>query len=85
MATQLIFKFELGWLLRDGFIKMVKDIWENTVDGQTLMERWQGKIRKLRQYLRGWVKNTSDQYKKEKKEILNTLDSLDKKAGHTPL
>jgi hypothetical protein len=61
---------------------MVKDIWEHTVEGQTLMEKWQGNIRRLRQYLRGWAKITSDQYKKEKKEILNTLDSLDKKEEH---
>jgi hypothetical protein len=30
-------------------------------------------------------KNMSGQYKKEKKEIINTLDTLDKKAEHTPL
>jgi hypothetical protein len=35
--------------------------------------------------LRGWAKNTNGQYKKEKKEILNTLDTLDNKAEHTPL
>jgi hypothetical protein len=34
--------------------------------------------------LRGWAKNISGQYKKEKKEILDTLDGLDKKAKHTP-
>jgi hypothetical protein len=85
MPTQPMFKFELGWLLRDGFMDLVRDIWEHTVVGRTPMERWQGKIRRLRQYLRGWTKNTSGQYKKEKKEILNTLDMLDKKAEHTPL
>jgi hypothetical protein len=40
---------------------------------------------RLRQYLRGWAKNISGQYKKGKKEIVNTLDTLDKKAEHTPL
>jgi hypothetical protein len=80
-----MFKFELGWLLRDSFMEMVRDIWENTVVGQTPMERWQGMIHRLRQYLRGWAKNTSGQYKKEKKEILKALDTLDKKAEHTPL
>jgi hypothetical protein len=35
--------------------------------------------------LRGWAKNTSGQYKKEKKHILNNLDLLDKKAESTPL
>jgi hypothetical protein len=67
MATKHMFKFELGWLLRDGFMEMVKDIWKHIVEGHTLMERWQGKNRRLRQYLRGWVKITSGQYKKEKK------------------
>jgi exonuclease III len=40
MATQPMFKFKLGWLLRDGFIKMVRDIWTNTLVGSTPMERW---------------------------------------------
>jgi hypothetical protein len=44
------------------------------------MENWQAKIRKLRQHLRGWAKNVSGAYKKEKKGILNSLDVLDKKA-----
>jgi hypothetical protein len=47
--------------------------------GGTPMERWQCKIRRLRQHLRGWAKNVSGHYKKEKKEILNTQDMLDKK------
>jgi hypothetical protein len=55
------------------------------VVGNTPMETWQGKIHRLRHYLRGWTKNTCGQYNKGKKEILNTLDMLDKKAEHTPL
>jgi hypothetical protein len=35
--------------------------------------------------LRGWAKNASGQYKKEKKHILNTLDFLDKKVESTRL
>jgi hypothetical protein len=70
MTTQPMFKFELGWPLRDGFMDLVRDIWEHTVVGRTPMERWQGKIRRLRQYLRGWAKNTSGQCKKEKKRYL---------------
>jgi hypothetical protein len=85
IATSPMFKFELGWLLRDGFMDMVRDIWMNTTVGCTPMERWQGKIRRLRQHLRGWTKNISGQYKKEKKEILNTVDILDKKAENIPL
>ena len=75
-----MFKFELRWLLRDGFFDIVKDIWENTVRGQTSLERWQFKIRRLRQHLRGWAKNVSGTYKKEKKQLLDKLSDLDKKA-----
>ena len=79
-ATQYQFKFELGWLLRDGFMDMVKEVWESVDPGPTPMETWQTKIRRLRQHLRGWAKNTSGILKKEKKKILDKLDSLDKKA-----
>jgi hypothetical protein len=80
-----MFKFELGWLLRDGFKEMVRDIWNNTKVGRMPMERLQGKIDRLRWYLRGWAKNISGDYKKEKIEILNMLDSLDKKAENIML
>ena len=49
-------------------------------DGHTPLEKWQAKIRRLRQYLRGWAKNVSGAYKKEKKILLEKLDELDKKA-----
>jgi hypothetical protein len=80
-----LFKFECGWLLREGFVNMIRGIWSSHSEGNNPTERWQGKIRRIRQHLRGWAKNTSGQYKKEMKHILNTLDLLDKKAESTPL
>jgi len=59
---------------------MVRDIWHSVVIESSPLERWQAKIRRLRQYLRGWAKNMSGTYKKEKNELLNKLDELDKKA-----
>jgi hypothetical protein len=49
------------------------------------MEIWQNKIRALRRYLRGWVKNINGTCKKEKKEILDKLEQLDKRAENTML
>ena len=60
------FKFELGWLLRDGFCDMLRDVWHSVLVEGTPLERWQAKIRRLRQYLKGWAKNVSGAYKKEK-------------------
>jgi predicted RNA-binding protein with RPS1 domain len=82
-----MFKFELGWLHRDGFIDMVSEVidmvsevWNSVVDRDDKMRCWQMKIRRLRQHLRGWAKHTSGVNKKEKKELLDMLDNLDKKA-----
>jgi hypothetical protein len=49
---------------------MVKEIWLSVQQGNTPLEKWQAKIRRLRQYLRGWAKNISGAYKKEKKIAL---------------
>jgi hypothetical protein len=62
------------------FCQYGKNIWLNEKAGSTPMEKWQAKIRRLRQHLRGWAKNVSGVYKKEKKDLLEKLDSLDKKA-----
>ena len=66
-SSQHSFKFELGWLLRDGFYDMVREVWSYESRGQSPMENWQAKIRKLRQHFRGWAKNVSGAYKKDKK------------------
>ena len=61
------------------------DVWNSTLVDGSPIERWQAKIRRLRQYLRGWAKSVSGAYKKEKIAILNKLDELDKKAEITAL
>ena len=79
------FKFERGWLIRDGFYDMVVQIWQSETSGSTPLERWQNKIRRLRQHLRGWAQHISGTYRKEKKKLLSLLDSLDKKAESVSL
>ena len=69
-GSPALFKFELGWLLQDGFVDMVSDIWHSVQLGNTPLQRWQAKIRRLHQYLRGWAKNVSGTYEKEKNSSL---------------
>jgi len=66
-TTNRPFKFERGWLIRDGFYDIVANIWQSPCSGLTPLERWQFKIRSLRQHLRGWAKHTAGSYRKEKK------------------
>jgi hypothetical protein len=47
------FKFEVGWLCRDGFSDMVKKVWEKPVAGSTPIQRWNNKLRSMRRYLGG--------------------------------
>jgi hypothetical protein len=74
------FKFELGWLLKEGFFNVVSKVWREEGRGTTSVQRWQNKIRRLRQFLRGWAKNMNGAYKKEKHELLRMAEELDKKA-----
>jgi hypothetical protein len=40
----------------EGFCDLVHEVWDNTIAIGSHLERWQAKIRRLRQYLRGWQK-----------------------------
>jgi hypothetical protein len=50
------FKFELGWLQRDGFHDMVRKVWERPVSGNTPILMWNNKICALRKHLSGWAR-----------------------------
>jgi hypothetical protein len=47
------FKFELKWLHRDGFLDMIKFIWDKSVVGNTPIQKWNNKLRSVRRYLGG--------------------------------
>jgi hypothetical protein len=79
------FSFELYWLRQDGFFEMVAAEWRGVMTGSTPILRWQNKIRHLRRFLKGWAKNQSGKYKKEKERLLSIIDDLDIKAKSTPL
>jgi hypothetical protein len=51
------FKFELGWMTRDGFHDMVANVWQRASWGNSPMQWWQNKISAVRMWLRGWAKN----------------------------
>jgi exonuclease III len=84
-GNRLSFSFELAWFQQDGFHEMVAAEWAAVPRGSSPMDTWQRKIRHLRRFLRGWAKNLSGKYKKEKEHLLHTIDALDIKAESIPL
>jgi methionine salvage enolase-phosphatase E1 len=46
---------------------------------------WLNKLRHLRRFLKGWAKNQSGKYKREKERLLNIIECLDLKAETTLL
>jgi hypothetical protein len=56
----------------EGFFDLVAEVWNKEKRGITPMQRWQNKIRKLRQFLRGWAANINAAYNKEKQELMRS-------------
>jgi len=71
------FKFELSWLLKKDFVQAVARVWKSVDYGDTPMKKWQNKIRRLRQFLRGWAKNENGNLNKEKEELFRLAKELD--------
>jgi hypothetical protein len=38
-GSEPLFKFESGWLLRNGFIEMIRGIWSSHMEGKNPIER----------------------------------------------
>jgi hypothetical protein len=65
------FRFDTGLLHRDGFVDMVKDVWNRPVTGDSPpIQRWNNEIRKLQKHLQGWERHTTCIYEKEKKKAI---------------
>ena len=56
---------------------MVKRIWERPVAGATPIQRWNNKIRALRNYLVSWAHHTTGLLKKEKQRPSSIIDELE--------
>ena len=79
------FKFELGWLQREGFSEMVKNVWDRHVPGQTPIERWNNKMRALRKHLGGWARHMAGLLKMEKLRLSSIIDELESFSEVRPL
>jgi hypothetical protein len=70
------FSFELHWLRQEGFFEMIEKEWNSVLVGLNPMDVWLNKLRHIRQFLKGWAKNQSGRYKKEKDRLLGIIEML---------
>ena len=66
-------------------MELIATEWARDSSGSSNMEKWQNKIRHLRQLLRGWAKNQSGIYKVEKEILPRIITELDVKEESTLL
>ena len=59
---------------------MIVKEWNSVLSRPDPMENWLNNLRHIRRLLKGWAKNLSGKYKKEKERLLNIIDQLDLKA-----
>lgn len=79
------FSFELHWLRQEGFSDMIEKEWKSVLVGLNPMDVWLNKLRHIRKFLKGWAKNQSGQYKKERDRLISIIDGLDLKAESNTL
>jgi hypothetical protein len=79
------FKFELGWLQRDGFHDMVKVVWGRPLTAMAPIQRWNFKIHAIRSHLRGWEHHVTGVLKKEKLKLSSIIDGLEAIVEVAPL
>jgi hypothetical protein len=64
---------------------MIKKEWLSVKVGNDPLQLWQNRLRHLRCFLRGWAKNRSGKYKKERERLSLIIDELDIRAETCPL
>jgi hypothetical protein len=74
------FKFELGWLQREGFQDLVNNVWERPVSGNNPILRWNNKMRAMRRHLSGWARHRAGILEKEKLRLSTIIDELESLA-----
>jgi hypothetical protein len=53
---------------------MVVKEWESVTADPNPMDHWLNKLMHIRRFLKGWAKNQSGKYKKEKEIFLSIID-----------
>ena len=71
------FQFELSWLKQPDFLPSVQSIWEKPCYVVSAMDRIQAKLKRFKQYFKGWSFNRQGALRKKRNEIHEELLSIE--------
>ena len=71
------FKFETSWLKHREFLDKVRDVWARPCRAESALDKIQIKLKRFKQYFKGWGFNIQGQQKKRKNDIHTELLALE--------
>lgn len=83
--NHLPFRFEESWLTHPDFMDLVQTIWNKPCHAETAFDRNQIKLKRFKQFFKGWNFNTQGARKKCKSEIQNDLYTMECEEEDGPL
>ena len=72
-VSKLSFRFELSWIKDQEFKPLVDKIWNKPCHASSALERIQSKLKRFKQFFKGWGFNRQGQQRKKKKEMQEEL------------
>ena len=66
---KLTFRFELVWLKDPQFLPLVQEIWAKLCHAETTFDRIQAKLKRFKQFFKGWGFNRQGEQRKIKLEL----------------
>ena len=75
--NKLSFRFELAWLKDQDFIPLVKEIWNKPCFAHSALDRIQSKLKRFKQFFKGWGFNRQGEQKVRKRKMEEELLKLE--------
>ena len=82
--SKLSFSFELSWLKHPNFLTTVQELWSKPYHASSAIGLVQNKLKRFKQYFKGWGFNIQGQQKKRKNDIhteLLALEIIEEESG----
>jgi len=73
----LSFRFELSWLKDRNFRPLVEEIWSQPCYAETAFDRIQAKLKRVKQFFKGWGFNRHGEQRKMKMTLQNELLAME--------